>query len=311
MFGSPRSPAAPWYGYSHELDAAHVPSPYASSRSPTHSPAGDPTLELEIATSFNTVLNKVRDLKTDAAKPLRSPKRESPGKAPASPSSSDARMKRMEKMERRLTWVLENGAAQPVGGGASESDPAASPARPPAGDEPMPEASRTLARRELERLTTERDEALAALAAERAARERSERADAYARLLAENRRLASENAELRDAVDAYTTVDARRATGASPAARQMEEENAHEMRRLKDDLDASLTRAADRLERASASDASVATGTRRSTSGSGGGGLGGDGIASSSSSMDGVPASPSRVVGDDDVQAEPKRFVAG
>ena len=76
-------------------------------------------------------------------------------------------------------------------------DPAASPARPPAGDEPMPEASRTLARRELERLTTERDEALAALAAERAARERSERADAYARLLAENRRLASENAEPR------------------------------------------------------------------------------------------------------------------
>ena len=66
-------------------------------------------MELEIATSFNTVLNKVRDLKTDAAKPLRSPKRESPGKAPASPSSSDARMKRMEKMERRLTWVLENG----------------------------------------------------------------------------------------------------------------------------------------------------------------------------------------------------------
>ena len=69
-------------------------------------------MELEIATSFNTVLNKVRDLKTDAAKPLRSPKRESPGKAPASPSSSDARMKRMEKMERRLTWVLENGVEQ-------------------------------------------------------------------------------------------------------------------------------------------------------------------------------------------------------
>ena len=126
-------------------------------------------MELEIATSFNTVLNKVRDLKTDAAKPLRSPKRESPGKAPASPSSSDARMKRMEKMERRLTWVPENGAAQPVGGGASESDPAASPARPPAGDEPMPEASRTLARRELERLTTERDEALAASGPDRTA----------------------------------------------------------------------------------------------------------------------------------------------
>ena len=305
MFGSPRSPAAPWYGYSHDPDADE-PSP--ASRPRTHSPAGDPTLEVEIATSFNTVLNKMRRLEADLGRPLRSPKH-SPGKSQS--PTSDARMKRMEKMERRLTWVLENGAAQPVGGGASESDPAASPARPPAGDEPMPEASRTLARRELERLTTERDEALAALAAERAARERSERADAYARLLAENRRLASENAELRDAVDAYTTVDARRATGASPAARQREEENAHEMRRLKDDLDASLTRAADRLERASASDASVATGTRWSTSGSGGGGLGGDGIASSSPSMDGVPASPSRVVGDDDVRAEPKRFVAG
>ena len=303
MFGSPRSPAAPWYGYSHGLDADE-PSP--ASRPRAHSPAGDPTLELEIATSFNTVLNKMRRLEADLGRPLRSPKH-SPGKSQS--PTSDARMKRMEKMERRLTWVLENGAAQPVGGGASESDPAASPARPP--HEPMPEASRTLARRELERLTTERDEALAALAAERAARERSERADAYARLLAENRRLASENAELRDVVDAYTTVDARRATGASPAARQREEENAHEMRRLKDDLDASLTRAADRLERASASDASVATGTRRSTSGSGVGGLGGDGIASSSSSMDGVPVSPSRVVGDDDVQAEPKRFVAG
>ena len=305
MFGSPRSPAAPWYGYSHDPDADE-PSP--ASRPRAHSPAGDPTLEVEIATSFNTVLNKMRRLEADLGRPLRSPKH-SPGKSQS--PTSDARMKRMEKMERRLTWVLENGAAQPVGGGASESDPAASPARPPAGDEPMPEASRTLARRELERLTTERDEALAALAAERAARERSERADAYARLLAENRRLASENAELRDAVDAYTTVDARRATGASPAAQRREEENAHELRRLKDDLDASLTRAADRLERASASDASDVTGGRRSTSGSGGGGLGGDGIAPSSSSMDGVPASPSRVVGDDDVQAEPKRFVAG
>ena len=229
MFGSPRSPAAPWYGYSHGLDADE-PSP--ASRPRTHSPAGDPTLEVEIATSFNTVLNKMRRLEADLGRPLRSPKH-SPGKSQS--PTSDARMKRMEKMERRLTWVLENGAAQPgvVGGGASESDPAepaASPRDPPAGDEPMPEASRTLARRELERLTTERDEALAALAAERAARERSERADAYARLLAENRRLASENAELRDAVDAYTTVDARRATGASPAARQRKEEDAHEMR---------------------------------------------------------------------------------
>ena len=182
MFGSPRSPAAPWYGYSHDLDAAHVPSPYASSRSPTHSPAGDPTLELEIATSFNTVLNKVRDLKTDAAKPLRSPKRESPGKAPASPSSSDARMKRMEKMERRLTWVLENGVEQDgpsdgLGAGESESDlttsAPSSASNSLAADAPMPEASKMLARRELERLIAERDEAVAALAKERTGSGRS------------------------------------------------------------------------------------------------------------------------------------------
>ena len=128
-------PAAPWYGYSHDLDADE-PSPRAS-RSHTHSPAGDPTLELEIATSFNTVLNKMRRLEADLGRPLRSPKH-SPGKSQS--PTSDARMKRMEKMERRRTWVLENGAAQPVGdgGGASESDPA-EPAASPA--PPRPETS--------------------------------------------------------------------------------------------------------------------------------------------------------------------------
>lgn len=322
MFGSPRSPAAPWYGYSHDLDADE-PSPRAS-RSHTHSPAGDPTLELEIATSFNTVLNKMRRLEADLGRPLRSPKH-SPGKSQS--PTSDARMKRMEKMERRLTWVLENGAAQPgvVGGGASESDPAepaASPARPPAGDEPMPEASRTLARRELERLTTERDEALAALAAERAARERSERADAYARLLAENRRLANENAELRAAMMDFMNF-ARNATGASPAAQRREEEDAHEMRRLKDELDASTARANRRPGQTSVSDASDATGECDR-------GVPHEALVSlktywkpvanlmdaldpsrtmTTTTMDGVPASPSRV--GDDVQAEPKRIVAG
>ena len=271
MFGSPRSPAAPWYGYSHDLDADE-PSPRAS-RSHTHSPAGDPTLELEIATSFNTVLNKMRRLEADLGRPLRSPKH-SPGKSQS--PTSDARMKRMEKMERRLTWVLENGAAQPVGGGASESDPAASPARPPAGDEPMPEASRTLARRSSAPHDGEGRGPRGARGG--ASRAGEIRARGRVREVARrDRRLASENAELRGAVDAYTTVDARRATGASPAARQREEENVHEMRRLKDDLDASLTRAADRLEQASASDASVAAdGSRRSTSGSGRG-LGGTG----------------------------------
>ena len=140
-------------------------------------------MELEIATSFNTVLNKVRDLKTDAAKPLRSPKRESPGKAPASPSSSDARMKRMEKMERRLTWVLENGVEQDQGAirwrhgrvvrvGSHTSAPS-SASNSLAADAPMPEASKMLARRELERLIAERDEAVAALAKERTGSGRS------------------------------------------------------------------------------------------------------------------------------------------
>ena len=293
MFGSPRSPAAPWYGYSHDLDADE-PSPRAS-RSHTHSPAGDPTLELEIATSFNTVLNKMRRLEADLGRPLRSPKH-SPGKSQS--PTSDARMKRMEKMERRLTWVLENGAAQPVrgaqaaaGGGASESERP----DPPAGDEPMPEASRTLARRELERLTTERDEALAALAAERTARERSERADAYARLLAENRRLASENAELRAAM----TENARRATGPSTRSASQREDDAHEPRRLGTQGGA---------------EASMIPPGRGG--GFGGGGTGGiDQIASPSPSRttDGVPASPSRGVSGavDDVQAEPARIVAG
>lgn len=293
MFGSPRSPAAPWYGYSHDLDADE-PSPRAS-RSQTHSPAGDPTLELEIATSFNTVLNKMRRLEADLGRPLRSPKH-SPGKSQS--PTSDARMKRMEKMERRLTWVLENGAAQPVrgaqaaaGGGASESERP----DPPAGDEPMPEASRTLARRELERLTTERDEALAALAAERTARERSERADAYARLLAENRRLASENAELRAAM----TENARRATGPSTRSASQREDDAHEPRRLGTQGGA---------------EASMIPPGRGG--GFGGGGTGGiDQIASPSPSRttDGVLASPSRGVSGavDDVQAEPARIVAG
>ena len=245
MFGSPRSPAAPWYGYSHELDAAHVPSPYASSRSPTHSPAGDPTLELEIATSFNTVLNKVRDLKTDAAKPLRSPKRESPGKAPASPSSSDARMKRMEKMERRLTWVLENGVEQDgsggpsdgLGGGESESDlttsAPSSASNSLAADAPMPEASKMLARRELERLIAERDEAVTALAKERS----------------ENRRLATENAELRAHLGHSRGRSGANTQGGGTSDLTAQKGEARELKRLADELQASMARS-DRLERA-------------------------------------------------------------
>ena len=325
MFGSPRSPAAPWYGYSHDLDAAHVPSPYASSRSPTHSgdPLGDPTLELEIATSFNTVLNKVRDLKTDAAKPLRSPKRESPGKAPASPSSSDARMKRMEKMERRLTWVLENGVEQdgsrgPSDGGmgaSSESDltPAPSSASNSlAADAPMPEASKMLARRELERLIAERDEAVAALAKERTG------------LRSENRRLETENAELRAHLGHSRGRGGANTQGGGTSDLTAQKGEARELKRLADELQASMARS-DRLERALhdiVSKTSAATETLVSSQGGS--------IRSGSSpgkpgmtAMNEVPASPSRVANDeacdlsgarpgpDFHDVEPKRLVSG
>ena len=317
MFGSPRSPAAPWYGYSHDLDAAHVPSPYASSRSPTHSgdPLGDPTLELEIATSFNTVLNKVRDLKTDAAKPLRSPKRESPGKAPASPSSSDARMKRMEKMERRLTWVLENGVEHDGSdggmGASSESDltPAPSSASNSlAADAPMPEASKMLARRELERLIAERDEAVTALAKERS----------------ENRRLATENAELRAHLGHSRGRSGANTQGGGTSDLTAQKGEARELKRLADELQASMARS-DRLERALhdiVSKTSAATETLVSSQGGS--------IRSGSSpgkpgrtAMNEVPASPSRVANDeacdlsgarpgpDFHDVEPKRLVSG
>jgi len=114
-------------------------------------------------------------------------------------------MKRMEKMERRLTWVLENGVEHDGSGGqsdggmgaSSESDltPAPSSASNSlAADAPMPEASKMLARRELERLIAERDEAVAALAKERTG---SGRSPSELALRSENRRLATENAELR------------------------------------------------------------------------------------------------------------------
>ena len=327
MFGSPRSPAAPWYGYSHDLDAAHVPSPYASSRSPTHSPAGDPTLELEIATSFNTVLNKVRDLKTDAAKPLRSPKRESPGKAPASPSSSDARMKRMEKMERRLTWVLENGVEHDgLGAGESESDlttsAPSSASNSLAADAPMPEASKMLARRELERLIAERDEAVAALAKERTGSGRSPLE--LARLRSENSRLATENAELRAHLGHSRGRNGANTQGGGTSDLTAQKGEARELKRLADELQASMARS-DRLERALhdiVSKTSAATETLVSSQGGS--------IRSGSSpgkpgrtAMNEVPASPSRVANDeacdlsgarpgpDFHDVEPKRLVSG
>ena len=288
-------------------------------------------MELEIATSFNTVLNKVRDLKTDAAKPLRSPKRESPGKAPASPSSSDARMKRMEKMERRLTWVLENGVEQDggpsdgLGAGESESDlttsAPSSASNSLAADAPMPEASKMLARRELERLIAERDEAVAALAKERTGSGRSP--SELARLRSENSRLATENAELRAHLGhSRGSNGANTQGGTSDLTAQKGE--ARELKRLADELQASMARS-DRLERALhdiVSKTSAATETLVSSQGGS--------IRSGSSpgkpgmtTMNEVPASPSRVANDeacdlsgarpgpDFHDVEPKRLVSG
>ena len=288
-------------------------------------------MELEIATSFNTVLNKVRDLKTDAAKPLRSPKRESPGKAPASPSSSDARMKRMEKMERRLTWVLENGVEQDgpsdgLGAGESESDlttsAPSSASNSLAADAPMPEASKMLARRELERLIAERDEAVAALAKERTGSGRSP-SEELARCRSENRRLATENAELRAHLGhSRGRGGANTQGGTSNLTAQKGE--ARELKRLADELQASMARS-DRLERALhdiVSKTSAATETLVSSQGGS--------IRSGSSpgkpgmtAMNEVPASPSRVANDeacdlsgarpgpDFHDVEPKRLVSG
>ena len=264
-------------------------------------------MELEIATSFNTVLNKVRDLKTDAAKPLRSPKRESPGKAPASPSSSDARMKRMEKMERRLTWVLENGVEQDggpsdgLGAGESESDlttsAPSSASNSLAADAPMPEASKVLARRELERLIAERDEAVAALAKERTGSGRSP--SELARLRSENRRLATENAELRAHLGHSRGRNGANTQGGTSDLTAQKGE-ARELKRLADELQASMARS-DRLERALhdiVSKTSAATETLVSSQGGS--------IRSGSSpgkpgmtAMNEVPASPSRMANDE------------
>ena len=289
-------------------------------------------MELEIATSFNTVLNKVRDLKTDAAKPLRSPKRESPGKAPASPSSSDARMKRMEKMERRLTWVLENGVEQDggpsdgLGAGESESDlttsAPSSASNSLAADAPMPEASKMLARRELERLIAERDEAVAALAKERTGSGRSP--SELARLRSENRRLATENAELRAHLGHSRGRNGANTQGGGTSDLTAQKGEARELKRLADELQASMARS-DRLERALhdiVSKTSAATETLVSSQGGS--------IRSGSSpgkpgmtTMNEVPASPSRVANDeacdlsgarpgpDFHDVEPKRLVSG
>jgi hypothetical protein len=241
-------------------------------------------------------------------------------------------MKRMEKMERRLTWVLENGVEQDggpsdgLGAGESESDlttsAPSSASNSLAADAPMPEASKMLARRELERLIAERDEAVAALAKERTGSGRSP--SELARLRSENSRLATENAELRAHLGHSRGRNGANTQGGGTSDLTAQKGEARELKRLADELQASMARS-DRLERALhdiVSKTSAATDELVSSQG---------GLIRSGSSpgkpgrtaMNEVPASPSRVANDeacdlsgarpgpDFHDVEPKRLVSG
>ena len=185
----------------------------------------------------------------------------------------------------------------------------------------MPEASKMLARRELERLIAERDEAVAALAKERTGSGRSP--SELARLRSENSRLATENAELRAHLGHSRGRNGANTQGGTSDLTAQKGE-ARELKRLADELQASMARS-DRLERALhdiVSKTSAATETLVSSQGGS--------IRSGSSpgkpgrtAMNEVPASPSRVANDeacdlsgarpgpDFHDVEPKRLVSG
>ena len=165
-----------------------------------------------------------------------------------------------------------------------------------------------LARRELERLIAERDEAVTALAKERS----------------ENRRLATENAELRAHLGHSRGRSGANTQGGGTSDLTAQKGEARELKRLADELQASMARS-DRLERALhdiVSKTSAATETLVSSQGGS--------IRSGSSpgkpgrtAMNEVPASPSRVANDeacdlsgarpgpDFHDVEPKRLVSG
>lgn len=191
-----------------------------------------------------------------------------------------------------------------------------------AADAPMPEASKMLARRELERLIAERDEAVAALAKERTGSGRSP--SELARLRSENSRLATENAELRAHLGHSRGRNGANTQGGGTSDLTAQKGEARELKRLADELQASMARS-DRLERALhdiVSKTSAATETLVSSQGGS--------IRSGSSpgkpgmtTMNEVPASPSRVANDeacdlsgarpgpDFHDVEPKRLVSG
>lgn len=179
-----------------------------------------------------------------------------------------------------------------------------------------------LARRELERLIAERDEAVAALAKERTGSGRSP--SELARLRSENSRLATENAELRAHLGHSRGRNGANTQGGGTSDLTAQKGEARELKRLADELQASMARS-DRLERALhdiVSKTSAATETLVSSQGGS--------IRSGSSpgkhgmtAMNEVPASPSRVANDeacdlsgarpgpDFHDVEPKRLVSG
>ena len=174
-----------------------------------------------------------------------------------------------------------------------------------------------LARRELERLIAERDEAVAALAKERTGSGRSP--SELARLRSENRRLATENAELRAHLGHSRGRNGANTQGGGTSDLTAQKGEARELKRLADELQASMARS-DRLERALhdiVSRTSAATETLVSSQG--GGMPGKPGMTA----MNEVPASPSRVANDeacdlsgarpgpDFHDVEPKRLVSG
>lgn len=180
-----------------------------------------------------------------------------------------------------------------------------------------------LARRELERLIAERDEAVAALAKERTGSGRSP-SEELARCRSENRRLATENAELRAHLGHSRGRSGANTQGGGTSDLMAQKGEARELKRLADELQASMARS-DRLERALhdiVSKTSAATETLVSSQGGS--------IRSGSSpgkprrtAMNEVPASPSRVANDeacdlsgarpgpDFHDVEPKRLVSG
>ncbi len=185
-----------------------------------------------------------------------------------------------------------------------------------------------LARRELERLIAERDEAVAALAKERTGSGRSP-SEELARCRSENRRLATENAELRAHLGHSRGRNGANTQGGGTSDLTAQKGEARELKRLADELQASMARS-DRLERALHDIVSKTSAATETLVSSQGGSISMHREVRSVSpgkpgtkAMNEVPASPSRVANDeacdlsgarpgpDFHDVEPKRLVSG